>query len=198
MRITAILAASILTGAGAVGLTWGNAPCASACSCIVSTTQEKADRAELVGQGTVVGVERPADVVSSEDGTVYTIELDRIWKGDATTRIEVQSPTSSASCGLEGLTEGMEIVLFAGHGDSYGEQTAGWHANVCGGTGPVDEQVTADLDEALGAPRTPAEGPESPQAERPDGASGGALAPLGLIAASGLLAGVVAWFRQSR
>lgn len=198
MRISRILGASLLAGAGAVGLSWGTTPCASACSCAISSTEEKVGFADLVGEGTVIAVDAPSDVVSSTDGTVFTIELDRIWKGEATSIVEVQSPTSSASCGLDGLSEGMEIVLFAGHTDIMGTPTPDqWQANLCGGTGPVDEQVSAELDQLLGAARMPEPSTAAP-VESQAGVPGGALIPLALTGGTSLLAGLFALLRQKR
>ncbi|NHB85276.1 hypothetical protein G7085_13265 [Tessaracoccus sp. HDW20] len=154
---------------------------------------EQAAWAELVGTGTILTIDEPSNPSSSTDATVYTIELDRIWKGEALSRIEVASPNNSASCGLSGFSEGQEIVLFAGHDDIMGEATDTWQANICGGTAPLDEAVTAELTTVLGAPSTVTPSVPAPGRARraPSGVPRRMVGPLALIAVTSVGAGLV-------
>ena len=73
MRFRSLLAAcALLLGVAAVN--WQQAPPAFACSCVIMTTAEQADAAELVAEGVVVGVDRPANPSSSADDVTYTVE----------------------------------------------------------------------------------------------------------------------------
>ena len=142
--------------AGSIGIAWGPAAVASACSCAISTPTENASRAVLVAEGVVGAVDAPADPTSSTDPRIFAVALERVWKGEAARTIEVTTPNNSASCGLDNVTEGMRIIVFATHTDVMGEPIEGWGSILCDGTGPVDETVTAELTTALGEPRAPA------------------------------------------
>ena len=192
MRISGLLGAVLLSTVGAVVLSWGSTSCASACSCVLSTPTEQAGWAELVGAGTIVQIDAPANPDSSTGATVYTVDLDRLWKGEAPARIEVESPSSSASCGLSGFSEGQQIVLFAGHDDIMGTATDTWQANVCGGPAPLDDAVTAELTTALGVPSTPEpEAPRPGDGDQAGGIAGGMLTPLAVIAVASIGAGLL-------
>ena len=84
---------ALLMVAGSMGIAWQQAAPAAACSCAISTTQEHADFAELVVEGTITEVRPPGGViVSSSDPTVFTVDVDRVWKGEAASTIEISTP----------------------------------------------------------------------------------------------------------
>ena len=163
--------------------------------------------------GTVVTAEIPANPTSSADDATYTIDLTGVWKGDAASTITLRAALSSASCGIEGIREGMVLTVFATRdgGD--------WRTNICDGTGLDAEQTAIAAlgeptpvaqsprpsddppgrgpggDEVSGEPTT--EPPQRPDAEKPgDVGRYGMTVPLIIIAAAGLIAGALAWFRE--
>ncbi len=199
--------------AGTVVVSWQQAPRATACSCVLRTPAEYAETADLVATGTVVTVEIPANPTSSADDATYTIDLTGVWKGDAASTITLRAALSSASCGIEGIREGMVLTVFATRdgGD--------WRTNICDGTGLDAEQTAIAAlgeptpvaqsprpsddppgrgpggDEVSGEPTT--EPPQRPDAEKPgDVGRYGMTVPLIIIAAAGLIAGALAWFRE--
>ena len=199
--------------AGTVVVSWQQAPRATACSCVLRTPAEYAETADLVATGTVVTVEIPANPTSSADDATYTIDLTGVWKGDAASTITLRAALSSASCGIEGIREGMVLTVFATRdgGD--------WRTNICDGTG-LDAEQTAIA--ALGEPTPVAQSPRPSDAppgrgpsgdevsgeptteppQRPDAEEAGDVGrhgmtvPLIIIAAAGLIAGALAWFRE--
>lgn len=202
---------ALLMVAGSMGIAWQQAAPAAACSCAISTTQQHADFAELVVEGTITEVRPPGGViVSSSDPTVFTVDVDRVWKGEAASTIEISTPSSSASCGFDDLRKDTTLLVFARHADVMGERIDGWGTTLCDGTGTSDPQVTADLTALLGDPLTPSDGAPPPTlvdpgtghpiaVDRPglvEGVPGGMLVPLALTVGAGLLAGLIAWLRR--
>lgn len=129
--------ALVLLGSGATS--------AWACSCAGATVAEQADRADLVARGLVISVDRSAVGSSSADPVLYVLRAEHVWKGPAYRDFLVESAAFGASCGLEGIEEGDEIVLFA--------QAEGprWTANLCGGTAPGTPDLVASVTAHLGA-----------------------------------------------
>lgn len=140
--------------AAAVGITWVQAPAASACSCAVSTVAEQADFADVVGSGTVRRVTPPSDRWSSAAEATYLIDLDAVWKGPPEAEVRMLSAVSSASCGLEGIVQGDRIILFANGSEPLA-------ANLCGGTWLFDDDTAAELTALLGEPTAPTPAPAS-------------------------------------
>lgn len=187
--------------AGSIGIAWGPATPAAACSCAVATTEEHTQISELVAEGEVTEVVPPKEEGESIAPTTYRVNLDRIWKGKAPTTIEFISPTSGASCGVEGISKGMHIVVFATHTDVMGTPIDGWGSILCNGTGPSDPGVTAELTRLLGEPREPAANPPTPPTGSDDYVPAplpGWAIPLGLIVLVLAIAGVVGWRRRRR
>jgi hypothetical protein len=151
--------------AGTVVVSWQQAPRAAACSCVLRTPAEYAETADLVATGTVVTVEIPADPTSSADDATYTIDLTGVWKGDAASTITLRAALSSASCGIEGIREGMVLTVFATRdgGD--------WRTNICDGTGLDAEQTAIAALGHLGRATTlqavGREGTKSPESRPP-------------------------------
>lgn len=199
MRFRAWLVVLVML-AGTVGIAWHAAPRAAACSCVAATPTEQAQWADLVAVGTVTATSVPEGaVVYGDEGITFTVELSSIWKGEARRTIEVQTPGSSASCGLDMLAPGMQIILFTGHTDLYGEPIDGWSSNLCGGTGPFEQTVSDELSAALGEQRAPLPDPVGPTPTPSSaGVPGGMLLPLAVALGVALVAGWVGSRRYSR
>ncbi len=110
---------------------------AFACSCVLSTTEEHVDRADVVVRGTIED-STPTDPVT------YTVSVAETYEGDATGTLEVLSTASGASCGLENVRLGASYVVFA-------EDDGGrlW-ASLCGGTAPATPALLAEVEAATG------------------------------------------------
>lgn len=166
---------------------WQEAPRAAACSCAVTSSPELAKMADLVAEGVVVGVDRPAEPQSSAEDVTYSVELTRVWKGPDLPQVAVLSAVSGASCGLEGIDEGAVIALFSK------EDGDAWRSNLCDGTGPMTDAVEAELTAALGEPTKvtamadTAPAPQEEPANRSAWLVGGlAAAGIALIALAGV------------
>ncbi|MDO5677786.1 MAG: hypothetical protein Q4G35_09820 [Propionibacteriaceae bacterium] len=190
-----LLVLLLLAGVGVVS--WQQAPSAVACSCAVMSTAEHGQLAELVAEGVVVGVDRPVDAQSSLDDATYTVELTRVWKGPTDApQVAVLSAIEGPSCGWEGIDEGMTIALFAkADGDM-------WRSSLCDGSGPMNEEMSAELTTALGEPVQVS--PATANSPAPDGdelpQDNLRLVYLGLGAAGValVLLAVLAWVRQRK
>ena len=188
MKVRAVLVSVALFAATLV-VTWQQAPSAVACSCVALTPAEQADMADVVARGTVVTVSRPASPTSSLEDATYTVDLDEVWKGDPPGSVQVLTAVDGASCGWEGIEEGMEIILFAK------ADGAAWRSTLCDGSGPVDEGVAAELTAALGAPRP------APATGGSGGPAGSGLADprlAGMITLTLVASGLGAWFVSRR
>lgn len=204
MNVLRALAVTLLTVPLAVaGLVLGTAGPAAACSCVTADTAEFVRMAEVVFRGTLTGRDGPDEVggwSSSTDPVVYTFEVAEVFEGEVAATAEVSSAVLGASCGLEGMEDGREYLVFAGHDDLFGKETDVLHANLCGGTGGAGDARVAEVEEITGPGRPPAGDPATPTSA--GGAAPGtpvadppppAEAGLGMwIWGSGLLAAVVA------
>ncbi len=117
---------------------------AVACSCVEQTTAEHAAVADLVARVTVERVNIPESGATSDQLAVYTMRPTHVWKGDIVSQFKLSSEANGASCGLEGIAEGQDLVLFAQ------ESEEGWTANLCGGTTMASEPLVAELLDAVG------------------------------------------------
>lgn len=150
---------------GTVVLTVAPAQQAAACSCVSATTEEYADRADVVGVGTITAREDPADPTGSGDDATWTIDLDRVFKGSPGPRVEVASAVSGASCGWDHVQVGAAIILFATvDGDRL-------RSNLCDGTAQYSQETAAELATILGEP-TPVTPPPSAPVDQADGEGG--------------------------
>ncbi|MGV8847565.1 hypothetical protein [Tessaracoccus sp.] len=131
--LTATLLATILASSVAV-----------ACSCVEQTTAENAAGADLVARVTVERANIPESGATSSQLAVYTMRPTHVWKGDVVSQFKVSSQASGASCGLEGITEGQDLLLFAQ------ESEEGWTAHLCGGTTVASEPLVAELLDVVG------------------------------------------------
>lgn len=128
---------------------------AAACSCATLPIATHVENADLVVRGEVTGVENPA--MGAENMALYTVTVTTVWKGPIVPDsrvVTVMSSANGASCGLEGIEEGADIVLFAQATDaSNSKAIASWEANLCGGTGAASNLVPK-VEAELGAGRT--------------------------------------------
>lgn len=208
MTTVRLLLAAVL---GALSLVVLTATPSFACSCAVAGTAEYVDGAAAVFTGTVTDKEPPPQrpVMSSDDPVTYTFAVERWFKGEQGDPVQVMSPMSGASCGLEGVQAGQRYVVFATE-SRRGEL---W-ASLCGGTAPWSSDLEADVVAVTGpgAVAPPSAAPagtggtsqdqvhgagSSPTGAGPEGAEGGFLAvPVALASGLGLvlLAGLL-WVR---
>src|SRR5687768_8217412 len=85
---------------GLAALAYGVEP-AAACSCALGDARTRLARADAAFVGTFVEKREPAQIQSSADDAVYVFRVERTVKGSLPTTLEVVSPVSGASCGLE-------------------------------------------------------------------------------------------------
>lgn len=169
---------AVLVGAGV----------AAACSCALATVEEQADHADVIGRVVVTQVDRPADPESSADSVVYTAQTAQVWKGDLPAEFTFTSALSGASCGLEGVEEGHDILLFAKL--EAGQATT----TLCSGTSAATEERVAEVTDLLGEPTVPASAESVPEVP---GSESGWIFPAAIAVLAGL--GVVAvYLRRHR
>lgn len=158
---------------------------AQACTCRDGeSVDQQARRADVVFSGVLRSQERRAKE------QVYTLDVERIYRGRvADTPVEVAS-SSSTTCGLGRLEVDRAYVVFATRGEAHLESAK------CTGTGRATPALVADVERALGpgnqvpdppvdepapAPEyTPVDDSEPPQFTRL-AAPGGAMVLLGLL-----------------
>ncbi len=146
-----LLRALLAAVAAAVALVAVPGAPAYACSC-VGDTRDFVGWADVVVVGTVVGRHGEGNFLG--DGTVtYTVEVDTVYEGDATSSTEVVSSGSGAACGLEGIEVGTRYVVFASH-----ERDGELWASLCGGTAPASDRMVGKVQEVLGEGEPPAPG----------------------------------------
>lgn len=117
---------------------------AVACSCEGGTTAELEADADLVARVVVESVTIPDGSANDEQLAAYTMRPTYVWKGDVVSQFKVWSEPSGASCGLEGIAEGQDLVVFAMQEDE------GWSATLCGGTAPATDALVAELLDVAG------------------------------------------------
>lgn len=155
MRALRVLFAAVVAVLSLVVV--GAAP-SFACSCARGDAADFAGRATVVVSGTVTDVVPPPKqkVMSSMDPATYVVAVDQVLKGEAGATVEVLSPNSGASCGLENVEPGRRYVVFASHQSMEGADSDHLWANLCGGTGPATPKLLAAVEEVTGTPTTPA------------------------------------------
>jgi hypothetical protein len=122
-----VLAAVVL---GLAALAYGVEP-AAACSCALGDGRTRLARADASFVGTFVEKREPAEIESSADDAVYVFRVERTVKGSLPTTVEVVSPVSGASCGLE-VSPGDRIGLLLRRDGSI------WRAGLCDQIGPSE------------------------------------------------------------
>jgi hypothetical protein len=123
-----------------------------ACSCVMADTATHVEWADVVLTGTLAERTPPEQtrVMSSMDPATYVVDVDQVFKGEAGPRVEILSPNSGASCGLELVAEHKRYVFFAGHESMEGKDQDHLWANLCGGTGPATPKLVGAVAEATG------------------------------------------------
>lgn len=189
MRTMRSLMAGLVVAGGAVLAVPGTA---HACSCVTAEPRQLVEWADAVVWAEVTDARMP---LSGTGEAHYLLDVERVYKGEVTQRVRVDSAASGAACGLEGIEAGGRYAFFL-LGDS-----SPYEANLCGGSGGVERER---LEKVLGAAERPAaEGVIDPAGARPDpggperlplspysyaGMGAGALAAVGLAA--------LAWLRR--
>lgn len=127
------------------GVVISTAAPASACSCVMSTVEQRAPETDAIFQGEVVGIEP-----GSEGRSVFTFDVLQVWKGDVGARVEVTSSNSGAACGLE-MSPGQTRLVYA---DQRGARLT---SGLC--SAPFGSGGKAALTRLLGEPSAPSTGP---------------------------------------
>lgn len=124
----------------------------AACSCIVQTFTEAADRADVIVVGTVSG-SAPAGADELGPSIAVTFAVSEVYKGSAPAEVVVRTADNSAACGVA-FEEGQSyLVLAASDAD-------GLRTDLCSGTALAGDVAAEDLD-SLGAAAAPAAMPPS-------------------------------------
>lgn len=126
---------------------------AFACSCADLSVEEKADHAEVIARVHVDTMDLP----QGDNGLVtYHVTASRVWKGEVPMRFAFVSALHGASCGLEGMHEGHDLLLFARVGTGVpGFDTDGLATNSCSGTTVADAGELALITGLLGEGKVP-------------------------------------------
>lgn len=183
-RVVARLLSVLVTGIVVVLLGTG---VAAACSCALSSLEEQVEFADVVARVVVEDIGGPADPASSADPVTYTVAASAVWKGDVESRFTFTSALSGASCGLEGIQQGQDLLLLAT------SEADGLTSSMCSGTAVATEEQVAALTDLLGDPTPPVGGAAVPEVT---GSGGGWLLPAGIAVVAGI--GVVAVYVRRR
>lgn len=137
--------ARFLTGllVGMLGLLLGTGV-AVACDCAALTISEYFADADVVARVVVEGVTMPEGESNPEQMASYTVRPTYVWKGDVVSQFEVNSAVSDTECGLGGIIEGDDLVLFARQSEE------GFTASSCGGTAPGSQALVAKMLDEVG------------------------------------------------
>jgi hypothetical protein len=114
---------------------------AFACSCVVSSLGEQAQRADTVVEGYIGD--------STETGTTvsYDVTVDGSYKGELSPHLTVTTGKQSASCGLGGLATDEKYLLLLNRSGG------GYDADACGGTARWTAKDAAEIADVLGPAR---------------------------------------------
>lgn len=131
-------------------------PCATACSCAMTSLQDRVEDAEVVLRGVVTDVDRPWWRRSSAAPMTYTVAVTHVWRGGDDGSVTATTASEEASCGLPGLAEGQEVII-AGRAER-GAVAIG----LCGASGAATPDRLAAVIAVLGDGRA-----VTPEAGRP-------------------------------
>lgn len=177
---------------------------AHACSCVTAEPEDFVARADAVVWAEVTDVR----VSTGGPGAAhYLLDVDAVYKGEVTERVRVHSAASGAACGLEGIRVREAYVFFlqrAAEGDGLVDlwrvPDGVWTADLCGGTGAVDQQ---QVERVVGAARPSGRdaGPAPAGEPAPGGPerlplSGYSYAGMGVGALTSALVAAVLWRRR--
>ena len=149
------------------------APPAHACSCAPGEVSDQVGSADGVFTGSLV--ETPAEPGDGRAGEApdagepaavrvrFTVDVDRVFKGDVPGQVEVITARSSASCGIDPLPGEDDTWLWFVTTNEKGD----YAAYLCGGSGPAADKRVAQVVDVTG------EGVEASEAadDRADGGS---------------------------
>jgi hypothetical protein len=139
-NLSQLLALLLLVACGVVAT---GAPASAACGQSAPALDQQAKRAGAVFTGTVSDRHRRGSQV------VYTVGVDRIYKGDVGEEAAVTTPRKARRCGLPALEVGNPYVFFAtADGDRLGITSDG-------GTAPATDARVARVERLLGAGTSP-------------------------------------------
>lgn len=134
-----------------------------ACRCVPADTAQHVEAAEAVFSGTITARDESGGLTGE---VVYSVAVDRVYKGDVEAEVTVATSSQETACGLPDLPQG-EPLLFFGSADAVGidrgdgvASDADWHANSCNGTGGTDDDELTEVEQVTGG------------STAPDGASG--------------------------
>jgi hypothetical protein len=106
---------------------------------------------------------------------VWTVEVDKIYKGEVQRRQEIVTMDSGAACGLE-LEGSGPFVIYATHDDpSLDPERDQYAAGMCDGSQPLTPEVEHSLDQQAPGGQVPPGGSAASSAEH---GGGGLSAPL--------------------
>lgn len=157
-----------------------------ACSCPEQEFAEQVERSATIFSGTVAAADDAStgSEIGSGDIISYTIEVDRVYKGEVSAETAIRSARDSASCGVE-LVPGRAYLLLID------EDTAD-RVTTCGGSGELSAFSAEDL-ALLGTGQPPTNGTDAIDSTSTDGTDStvpdsalawglGALGGLGVLA----------------
>jgi hypothetical protein len=121
---------------------------AHACSCVVSGTPTQIKNATTVLLGQVVSSSRTGKSLT------YVVQVERVYKGVASTSVTLRSPSTRAACGVTNLVADRRYVIF---GTQQGDVV---EVNSCGGTSPMTSKLVSAVTGILGAGTDPQSSPD--------------------------------------
>lgn len=151
------------------------------CSCAAQTTAEHVAEADVVARVVVERVSIPETDANEDQMATYSMLPTYVWKGDVVSLFTVSSERDGASCGLEGISVGDDVVVFATRNND------GLTANLCGGTAQASDVLVAELLDVAG----PGEAVDAVPGDEP----GAWIAPtVAALVGVGLVGGVLVVF----
>ncbi|MCG3087725.1 hypothetical protein [Sporosarcina cyprini] len=102
-------------------LVWSKPEEVSACSCVMPPPVDQAlEEAKAVFSGKVVGITESTK--SWNRGKTVTFQVNEIWKGEETGKIEIRTGLDDGDCGFP-FVEGESYLVFATVNEMYGKNT---------------------------------------------------------------------------
>jgi hypothetical protein len=133
------------------GLLLVAAPAQAACTCTDRGVRQDADSADAVFTGSVRETVKPdaGQGGRGEELFTYVVDVDRVYQQEGTVVTQTVRISSARprACGLGNLPAGTAYVFFAKARDT------GFRAGSCGGSGPVADELVADVERVLDAGR---------------------------------------------
>lgn len=134
---------------------------AYACSCVEpGTIQDRKEQNDAVFEGKVVSIKQTSSLLFNSPGKIKkaTFEVNQVWKGHVTSRIEVITALHEDSCGFN-FKEGERYIVYASSSGSALEtglcsgitlqSEASEHVTALG-SGSIPRNLTVDPDQTFG------------------------------------------------